>query len=293
MKNYIALLSMILAFTSCDIEEGMYNENYDSYINPDKKVLIEDYTGHTCPNCPAAARELKAIHDIYGDQIIGMAVHVSKTFARPLDVSHAPEYQYDFRTNWGDSWNSFFEISIAGLPRGMINRIGYQDNSHKLGKDEWATSVANELKKEIDFKISIISFISDTSISVSTEVVKNVNNNFNLVICLTENNIINWQKDGQFNIEDYEHNHVLRTVLLDAPLSNSSVYYQGEEIDKTINIDLNTLEQFNIDYSANTAELGNGNAGGWVKENMSVIAYIYNTNNYEIQQVEEAHLITQ
>ena len=291
MKNYITLLSIILIITSCDIEEGMYNENYDSYINPDKKVLIEDYTGHTCPNCPEAARELKAIHDIYGDQIIGMAVHVSKTFARPLASNQALAFWYDFRTKWGDDWDAFYGISMAGLPRGMINRIGYQDNSHKLGKDEWASSVANELKKEIDFKISIVS--DSTSISVSTEVVKNVNNNFNLVICLTENNIINWQKDGQFNIEDYEHNHVLRTVLLDAPLSNSSVYYQGEEIDNTINIDLNTLEQFNIDYSANTAELGNGNAGGWVKENMGVIAYIYNTNNYEIQQVEEAHLITQ
>ena len=291
MKNYITLLSIILIITSCDIEEGMYNENYDSYINPDKKVLIEDYTGHTCPNCPAAARELKAINDIYGDQIIGMALHVTTSFARPYPASQAPAFQYDFRTKWGDDWDAFYGISDAGLPRGMINRIGYQDNSHKLGKDEWGTTVANELKKEIDFKISILS--DSTSISVSTEVVKNVNNNFNLVICLTESNIINWQKDGQYNIEDYEHNHVLRTVLTDKSLSNSTSYIAGQQIEKTINYDLYSLEQSNIDYSANTAEMGNGNAGDWVKENMSVIAYIYNTNNYEIQQVEEAHLITQ
>ena len=288
MKNYITLLSIILIITSCDIEEGMYNENYDSYINPDKKVLIEDYTGHTCPNCPAAARELKAINDIYGDQIIGMAVHVSKSFARPFDVSHAPQYQYDFRTYWGDSWNSFFEISMDGLPRGMINRVGYQDNSHKLGKDEWGTTVANELKKEIDLKISILS--DSTSISVSTEVVKNVNNNFNLVICLTESNIINWQKDGQYNIEDYEHNHVLRTVLTDESLSNSTSYIAGQQIETTINYNLTSLEQYNIDYSTNTAELGNGNSGGWNTSNMSVIAYIYNANTKEIVQVEEADL---
>ena len=31
MKNYITLLSIILIITSCDIEEGMYNENYDSH----------------------------------------------------------------------------------------------------------------------------------------------------------------------------------------------------------------------------------------------------------------------
>lgn len=297
MKKHILLFLGILIFASCDKLEGPFMT--DSNISPIdtssnsfiKKVLIEDYTGHTCPNCPDAARELEAIHDIYGDQIIGMAVHVSKTFARPYHISQAPEFQYDFRTQWGDDWDNFFEISSAGLPRGMINRIGVADQTHKLGKDEWAAAVANELLKETIFKISIIT--DTTLITTTTNVAIDTIDNFNLVICLTENNIINWQKDGQLNVEDYEHNHVLRSVVLDEPLSSSSTYNQGVEIEKSVNIDLNALEQFNIDYSANnTAELGNGNAGGWEKDNMHVIAYIYNTNTYEIVQVEEVNLIT-
>jgi hypothetical protein len=289
MRKYITLLSIILIITSCDVEEGPFINDYDSYVNPDKKVLIEDFTGHLCPNCPDAARELDAIHDIYGDQIIGMALHVTKSFARPYPASQAPAFQYDFRTNWGDYWDAFYGISDAGLPRGMINRIGYQDESHKLGKDEWATTVANELKKEIDFKIYISS--DETSISITSEVQNNINADYNLVVCLTESNIINWQKDGQENVENYEHNHVLRTVLLDEVLSNSTNYVAGQQIEKTINYDLATLEQFNIDYSTNNiAELGNGNAGGWNANNMSVITYIYNSNTKEIVQVEEAHL---
>ena len=290
MRKYITLLSIILIITSCDVEEGPFINDYDSYVNPDRKVLIEDFTGHLCPNCPDAARELNAIHDIYGDQVIGMALHVTKSFARPYPASQAPAFQYDFRTTWGDDWDAFYGISDAGLPRGMINRIGYQDNSHKLGKDEWATTVANELKKEIDFKIYISS--DETSISITSEVQNNINADYNLVVCLTESNIINWQKDGQANIEDYEHNHVLRTVLADEALSNSTNYVAGQEIEKTINYNLADLEQFNIDYSTNNiAELGNGNAGGWNANNMSVIAYIYNTNTKEIVQVEEALLI--
>lgn len=256
-----------------------------------KKVLIEDYTGHTCPNCPGAARELEAIHDIYGDRIIGVAIHVSKSFARPYHISQAPQFQYDFRTQWGYDWDNFFGISLAGLPRGMINRVGVQSDTHKLGKDEWATTVANELQKETIFNISIISNL--TSITATTKVAKDTINNFNLVICLTENNIINWQKDGPLNVEDYKHNHVLRSVILDESLSNSSSYSQGEEIEKSVSINLSDLEQFNIDYSANTAELGNGNSGGWEKENMHVIAFVYNTDTYEIVQVEEVNLITQ
>jgi len=287
MKNYISLLSIILTITSCDIEEGMYNENYNSYVNPDKKVLIEDFTGHKCPNCPNAARELEAIHDIYGDQIIGMAIHVS-SFAKPTPNP----FTYDFRTNWGDDWDEFYGISLAGLPRGMINRTGFGDDSHKLGKDEWGTVVANELKKQIDFKISISSNPVDSTISITSLVQNNINSEYNLVVCLTESNIINWQKDGQENVEDYQHNHVLRTVLIDQTLSNSTNYTAGQQIEETISYNLADLEEDNIFYSLNTAEMGNGNAGDWNKDNINIVAYIYNTNTKEILQVEEANLIT-
>jgi hypothetical protein len=287
MKKYLAILSSILIIISCDVEEAPFITDYNSYINPDKKVLIEDFTGHLCPNCPGAARELDAIHDIYGDQIIGMAVHVSTTFARPYSSNQAPNFQYDFRTDWGNSLDDFYGISAVGLPRGMVNRIGYPEN-HKLGKDEWASTVALELKKDIDFKIYISS--DENSISVTSEVQNNINSDYSLYICLTESNIINWQKDGQENVENYQHNHVLRTVLVDESLSNNSNYITGQQIEKTINYDLLALEQYNINYSANTAEAGNGNAGDWNTSNMSVIAYIYNTNTKEIVQVEEAHL---
>ena len=113
---------------------------------------------------------------------------------------------------------------------------------------------------------------------------------FNLVICLAENNIINWQKDGVDNVEDYVHNHVLRSVLIDDAISESTNLVGGEQIVSTIEYDLQTLEQFNIDYSNETAEAGNGNAGGWNAANISVIAFIYNTNTNEIVQVEEVNL---
>ena len=252
-----------------------------------KNVLIEDFTGHLCPNCPDAAIELTTINGIYGDQIIGMALHVTKSFARPWTASQAPAFQYDFRTKWGDDWDAFYTISDAGLPRGMINRIGYP-NEHGLGMNEWAGAVSLELEKAIDFGIRINP--SSSSIAITSVPLNDINGNYNLVICLTESNIINWQKDGGDNVSDYEHNHVLRTVLVDQELSNSTSYIAGQQIEKTINYNLTDLEQFNIDYSTNTAELGNGNSGGWNANNMSVIAYIYNTNTKEIVQVEEAHL---
>jgi hypothetical protein len=292
MKKYLIIISAILIITSCEIVEGPFKNDIttldtisNTYL---KNILIEDFTGHLCPNCPEAARELDIIHDIYGDQVIGMAIHVSNTFARPYPVSQAPSFQYDFRTNWGDNWDAFFEISNAGLPRGMINRIGFENGAHKLGKDEWAEVVANELNKEPDFSINITQ--SANSISIKSNVLNNLSGDYNLFVCLVESNIINWQKDGQNNEENYIHNHVLRTVIIDEELSSSLIYISGQEIDKQISYDLNSLEEFNVNYSSNTAELGNGNAGNWNASNMSVIAYIYNTVSKEISQVEKAYL---
>jgi thiol-disulfide isomerase/thioredoxin len=296
MKNIITLFSFILIITSCDVVEGPYEIETGNVTPSDtntyvKKILIEDFTGHTCQNCPSAARELEAIHDLYGNQIIGLAIHVSKSFAKPKPSIQAPSYQYDFRTNWGKEWDDLFEISGVGLPAGMINRIGYP-NEHRLGKDEWGNRVITELEKEIDFGISITTNITGNEgvITINTEILNNINGDYNLVVCLSESHIINWQKDGAEDVENYEHNHAFRSLLSDENLSASSNYANADNIEKTINFDLALLEQFNIDYSANTAELGNGNAGGWNVNNMSVVAYIYNTNTKEIVQVEEAHL---
>ena len=286
MKNNILIFSTLLLIISCDIEEGPYIADYDSYVNPEKKVLIEDYTGHLCPNCPEAGREIKAIQDIYGNQVIALAIHVSKTFARPYPESQSPKFQYDFRTQWGDNWDETFAISTLGLPRGMVNRISYPSN-HQLGKDEWAGIVAEELRKEVDFKISISS--DNNNIYVNTEVVNTLLNKHNIVVCLAENNIINWQKDGQEEVENYEHNHILRSVITDESISNSYELTSGQIIEKEYSYDIISLEQINIDYS-NSIEKGNGNSGDWNVNNMTVIAFIYNTENKKIVQVEEIDL---
>lgn len=294
MKKYCTIILFILLYvSSCDIVETPYmntenisqiDTNSNNYV---KKVLIEDFTGHLCPNCPQAATEIEAIHDIYGEQIIAIAIHVTKSFARPYPASQAPNFQYDFRTSWGDDLDNLFDISSAGLPRGMVNRTGYPDN-HKLGKDEWANAVSNELNKEINFGIMINS--SNNNINITTQVLNNISGSYNLVVCLTESGIINWQKDGTENIENYEHNHILRSVLLDEALSSNINYETNQEIQKNITYNLTELEEYNIDYSTNVAELGNGNAGNWNSNNMSIVAYIYNTNTKEVVQVEQNNL---
>jgi len=292
----ITIILITLIFFGCETIEGPYLS--DSNVTPQntdtkKKILIEDFTGHTCPNCPEAANELEAIHDVYGDQIIGIAIHVSKAFARPYPSSQSPKFQYDFRTEWGDTWDNLFLISNGGLPQGMINRVGYPNN-HKLGKDEWLSQVQNELNKTPKIKIDISSAnssLTNGTINIKTTILEDFTGEYKLIVCLTEDNIINWQKYGAEDVADYQHNHVLRTVLHDNIFGNSNEFTTNATFTKDINYNLNELEQYNVNYSENIAELGNGNADGWEADNMSIIAYIYNSTTYEVLQVEQANLI--
>lgn len=306
IKYIIATLFGILLFniTSCDIIEGPYLiDNNTNTVDTNtfvKKVLIEDFTGHRCPNCPAAAEELASLQDFYGDRVIGIAIHPSSpAFSTPSPLT-ASSYTYDFRTQFGDDIDNIFEITTVGLPRGMVNRTGF-DTQHQLGKDEWSSIVQMELEKAPIFGITLSSNVSNGNgtISITAEALTNINldkkekiEDYNIVICLTEKNIVQWQKDNTAgDIEDYEHNHVLRTMInttFGESIGNSFV--DGDIWEKDYSIDITTLENTNENYSLNTLFMGNGNCKEWNEDNMEIVVYIYNTSNYEIVQVEEKHL---
>jgi len=306
IKYIIATLFGILLFniTSCDIIEGPYLiDNNTNTVDTNtfvKKVLIEDFTGHRCPNCPAAAEELASLQDFYGDRVIGIAIHPSsQAFSTPSPLT-ASSYTYDFRTQFGDDIDNIFEITTVGLPRGMVNRTGF-DTQHQLGKDEWSSIVQMELEKAPIFGITLSSNVSNGNgtISITAEALTNINldkkekiEDYNIVICLTEKNIVQWQKDNTAgDIEDYEHNHVLRTMInttFGESIGNSFV--DGDIWEKDYSIDITTLENTNENYSLNTLFMGNGNCKEWNEDNMEIVVYIYNTSNYEIVQVEEKHL---
>ena len=57
------------------------------------------------------------------------------------------------------------------------------------------------------------------------EVQNNINGNYKIVVCLTESNVVNWQKDGQQNVENYEHNHKYTTLLYQALYSTNFLKY--------------------------------------------------------------------
>lgn len=313
MKKLLILFLITIVFISCDKIEGPYRINNGNGNPIDtntfiKKILLEDYSGHTCSNCPNAARELEALIDIYGDKIVPITVHVGKTYARPYSPSQAPKYQYDFRTQAGESWNNLFQITNLGLPKGMVNRIGVQNSTHGAEVTNWNPIIQSILNDSPNFGINISSnssannsgFVNQLDFDISIKILNTLQGDFNLIVCLTEDSIVNWQKDiaatPNVDVENYVHRHVLRASInteWGELLQTSSSYYKDDEINKNYSINLDELQQFNINYSLNTLELGNGNSGEWNINKLYIVVFIYDYNTFEIQQVEEKKLITQ
>ena len=288
LKKYLLLvLAVGYSFNSCDvIEEPFLVEREvecdfcEAFIFPTqenyvKKVLLEDYTGHTCGNCPRAAEKADELKETYQNQLVVMAVHAGY-FAEPY--STGDKYRTDFRTDAGNNWNQHFGNSSAGNPNGMINRIEFP-SSHIFQFTQWEEKIVEQLEEDpivgLQIKSSYDSLLNVICIDVQTKILSSLSNELNITVVLLESEIISNQKDYSFDpdfLADYEHNHVLRKGLNGA---------WGEPIgDGLHTVGQLYTHRFCVDKKSD-----------WNASNLTVVAYVSNPESYEVLQAEEIHLI--
>ena len=244
-----------------------------------KRALIEDYTGHFCPNCPDAAVEVAKIDSTHGgDKVIIIAVHCSEYYSRPQT-----QFPEDFRTETGNTWYDFFGIS--GLPTGMINRINYPLNKHKFeDKKEWASNVSNVLSQipevDIDIKISFDSITKKVTGKATTKFLKTIKKKLQLQLILTEDSIIAPQQNHSIYDPNYVHRHMLRDAI------NGS---WGSLLTNGVSENLiNSEISYPFVYTLKQSFPQNTPAINW--RHASVIAFVYDADTYEILQVAEKHI---
>jgi len=75
----IGIVTGTVLVPSCDIVEEPYlvpvgGNDTNTHDTNVRKVLLEDYTGQKCPNCPEAAEVAHSLLEIYGEQVVVIAV---------------------------------------------------------------------------------------------------------------------------------------------------------------------------------------------------------------------------
>ncbi len=220
ISKITSLLFLIGVNVSCD-----YVTNVNPPVEPTtgpvsnviyRKVLVEDYTGHKCGNCPAAAVVLSGLETTFSGKIVPLAIHAG--FFATTNVA----YPTSFTTTAGNAYDVLFGNSAAGNPNGLVNRVGYGTGSFIKAYSIWSSEVAILAAQPAKFQIKIKNTFNTATNLLNTDItVKSLASNlgtYKLVVLLSQDGIIAEQLNytlpvGSQNVLNYEFNHVLRGAI--------------------------------------------------------------------------------
>ena len=266
--NLIIITAILsISFMSCDKVEAPYKEEITKKETA-KKVLLEDFTGHKCINCPAAHDIAHDLTNIYGeDTLIVVSIH-SGFYASPAG---AP-YDYDFRTEAGTEYASAF--AVQGYPMGMIDRINDGGN-YLLDVNKWGTKVVQQFEEVPQIGIEIIATTSGNKISgdIKINFLNDINQATKLQLWVLEDNIIKAQLTPEGDEEDYVHNHVLRGAI-------NGIWGEDLPSDSYAAEDSETM-------SFSDFQIGDD----WVMSELAIVAFVYDSDSKKIIQVEKKKVV--
>lgn len=285
---YILIAALAAVFQSCDYvanpSEAISGGGSTDSSTHERRVLVEDYTGHKCPNCPQAAIAATQLKNTYGEKVVVVSVHAG-FFAVPTTPAGAPSGSYlnDYRTTAGTAYDSptYFGISNVGNPNGMINRKDYTPSTttHVKAYGTWPTEVAAlmALPPVADLKITNTYNASTRSLSINTssEFISDTltTGSYKLIVMITQDSIIDWQVDGSVNNPTYVHQHMLRDNV------------NGTWGDVLTTGTVTPHASITKNYTYTLPATYNGTACD--EKHCYVVAFIYNTANYEVLQAAE------
>lgn len=252
-------------------EYPVFTENTNTNVN----VLIEDYTGHTCVNCPTAADIAHGIYESNPNRVFVASIHTG-----PGNISfqkafpNNPKYYTDHTVPDGIAYGDEFKTGFGffGNPQGTVNR--------KKGSGEmfslfgvWQSRTDNILN-ENDLKVNIQSVFNYYSaanggyLHVEVEKKTSAAIEMNTVVYVIQDSLVDWQKmpDNSDN-EFYVHRDKHLGSIDNNPFGVTTFAADAQPGDKKV-----------LDYSyVLPQELD--------KENMHLLIYVYDKDTYEILQV--------
>lgn len=275
----IVFILFVFALNSCDKISPPYIESRN-YCSGNKKILIEDYTGHGCANCPGAAVLAHDLKEQFCERVVIIGVHAG-FFAKP-NFEGNPLFAADFRTPAGNTWDTFFGNSIMGNPNGLIDRVK-GPTSYVIYPQSWATTADTLLSEPAKALIIISNDFDDGNSTLSTTIKttfqEDVPGTYKLIVCITQDNIIAPQKNNEPEIGptpiiiDYVHNNVLRKTINGTwgeDLGNSGAVMMSVIYEKT--------------YSQAFPD-------EWLPADCKVVAFVYNADTKRVLQAEELRVL--
>lgn len=259
----VATAAMAMAAASCsNIDEG----DRLIYVKPaevGRAILIEDFTGQRCINCPTGTEIINGIVETYGeDNVIAVGIHSgplgfagnSKTVGLMTDTGNEYYTRWDKENKMGQPWVVF-------------NRKTSPDSHY----NNWAAMVGTIISEKANLSVKIANAYDAATRTLTTTVgADGVNGTVNgkLQVWIVEDGIkaLQMMPDGKSN-KEYIHNHVFRAAV-------NGIW--GEDV--TVKEGETTTKQYQ--YVLPEA---------WNADNIAVVAFVYNDGG--VENVAKKHLV--
>lgn len=225
-------------------------------VEAQRTVLLEEFTGQFCVNCPKAHTVIANLVNQYSGNLIPVSIHAGG------DAFSLGEELGGLRIPEGEAIGAMHGVN--SYPAGVVNRTSGVQTS-----DQWAASIRDALKKPSHLDLAVEAKLGSQGsvIEITTDITPYENYKGNLVIWIVESNIkgIQIMPSGSYNM-DYTHNHVFRAEV------NGK---NGDEVDLVVREPKTTFHTINVKPIWNT-------------ENLSVVAFVTGRNG--VEQAAECHV---
>ena len=254
--------------------------SFTTNTNTNRNLLLEEFTGHKCGNCPEAAEIAKNIELNNLGRVFDVSIHAG---AGGNDGLQAPQancgtvsnpnnkFCHDFRTNEGNDYGVRFEaFGFSGNPYGNISRHTFSEFMFQF-HNVWEVKTSellleNDLKVNIQAKNNFYAASNGGYIHIETQFLEDLSSNYNIVTYAIQNEVIEWQDVDGEDVEDYHHHNVFLGCV------------DGEAWGTSIASQPKSGEKFETTYSYVLPT-------GIAKDEIHFLTYVYDVNTYEILQV--------
>lgn len=278
--NYLLLFGFIIVLQTYSCKEvgpaiNLSETDYETYLGTpqspdDKVVLIEDFTGAACVNCPDAHEAIALAIAANPTQVLAIAEY--NYFGDPLYLDQ------NFLTDEAEALDDDYLGPVVGHPASFMDRVDFSDDGYLAEPPTNIVSYTNDRLSVVPPCNIVLSKVYDAisrelTLTVTIDYTSDVSVTNHLSVSLLESGIIAAQITDAGEVEDYEHNHVLRKML---------TYYSGDNLPEENVAGRGYI--FTYSYILDD---------DWNADNMSVVAFVHNfeADDKEVLQAAEIEII--
>ncbi|MDE6271809.1 MAG: Ig-like domain-containing protein [Muribaculaceae bacterium] len=178
-------------------------------FQPSRKIVLEEYTGQTCPNCPQGILAIENIQKLYPGALIPVAIHTYtgdnlgtglENYSAFLSLNAAPSGRID---------RGVIAMAMKSTASGnyVFSGVGDVDPVTGLEPELWLDLFRTQMASATDVDLTVKSTLDEANncINVKTSVRPALNlerSAYNIFAVIIENKIMGYQQNNLYSIKD-------------------------------------------------------------------------------------------